>query len=81
MTEISITMRRIDRVKYLNELVSLQNNGMIKVITGMRRCGKSYLLFEIFTSYLKENGVKDDHIISIDLEDFKNRAMRNPETL
>lgn len=47
----------------------------------MRRCGKSYLLFEIFTSYPKENGVTDDHIISIDLEDFKNRSMRNPENL
>lgn len=65
----------------MDELVLLRNNGMIKVITGMRRCGKSYLLFEIFTSYLKENGVTDDHIISIDLEDFKNRSMRNPENL
>lgn len=54
---------------------------MIKVVTGMRRCGKSYLLFEIFTSFLKENGVNEDHIISVDLEDFKNKAMRNPENL
>lgn len=54
---------------------------MIKVITGMRRCGKSYLLFEIFAGYLKERGIKDDHIICIDLEDFKNRDMRNPENL
>ena len=74
-------MERIDRTKYLNELISLRNNGMIKVVTGMRRCGKSYLLFEIFTSFLKENGVKEDHIISVDLEDFKNKAMRNPENL
>lgn len=74
-------MQRIERTKYLNELVSLRNNGMIKVVTGMRRCGKSYLLFEIFTSYLKDNGVREDHIISIDLENFKNRAMRNPENL
>lgn len=74
-------MHRIERTKYLNELVSLRSNGMIKVVTGMRRCGKSYLLFNIFTTYLKENGVNDDHIISIDLEDFKNRAMRNPENL
>lgn len=74
-------MQRIERTKYLNELVSLRNNGMIKVVTGMRRCGKSYLLFEIFTSYLKDNGVQEDHIISIDLENFKNRAMRNPENL
>lgn len=54
---------------------------MIKVVTGMRRCGKSYLLFEIFTSFLKESGVKEDHIISVDLEDFKNKAMRDPENL
>lgn len=74
-------MHRIERPKYLNELVSLRNNGMIKVVTGMRRCGKSYLLFNIFTAYLKDNGVNDDHIISIDLEDFKNRAMRVPENL
>lgn len=74
-------MQRIERTKYLNELVSLRNNGMIKVVTGMRRCGKSYLLFEIFTSYLKDDGVQEDHIISIDLENFKNRAMRNPENL
>ena len=74
-------MERINRTKYLNELISLRNNGMIKVVTGMRRCGKSYLLFEIFTSFLKENGVNEDHIISVDLEDFKNKAMRNPENL
>ncbi len=74
-------MHRIERPKYLNELVSLRNNGMIKVVTGMRRCGKSYLLFNIFITYLKDNGVNDDHIISIDLEDFKNRAMRVPENL
>lgn len=74
-------MKRIDRTKYLNELVSLRNNGMIKVVTGMRRCGKSYLLFEIFTSYLKENGVKENHIISVDLEDFKNKFLRQPENL
>jgi len=65
----------------LDELVSLQNNGMIKIITGMRRCGKSYLLFEIFTSYLENKGVASDHIIKVDLEDYKNRAMRNPDNL
>jgi len=51
---------------------------MIKVITGMRRCGKSYLLFEIFVSYLAQRGVASDHIIKVDLEDFKNRELRNP---
>lgn len=74
-------MNNIERTKYLEELVSLQNNGMIKVITGMRRCGKSFLLFEIFTSYLEDNGTASDHIIKVDLEDYKNRAMRNPDNL
>lgn len=74
-------MENIERKKYLEELVSLQNNGMIKVITGMRRCGKSFLLFEIFTSYLEKNGVAPDHIIKVDLENYKNRAMRNPDNL
>lgn len=74
-------MKVIERKKYLDDLISLRNNGMIKVITGMRRCGKSYLLFEIFTSYLENDGVSSDHIIKIDLDDYKNRAMRNPDNL
>ena len=81
MTQISISMKHIERKKYLDELISLQRNGMIKIITGMRRCGKSYLLFEIFTSYLESNGIAPDHIIKVDLEDYKNRAMRNPDNL
>jgi predicted AAA+ superfamily ATPase len=72
---------KIERKKYLEELVSLQNNGMIKVVTGMRRCGKSFLLFEIFTSYLEESGVAPDHIVKVDLEDYKNRELRNPDNL
>lgn len=59
-------MENIERNRYLNELISLQNNGMIKVITGMRRCGKLFLLFEIFTSYLENNGIVSDHIIKVD---------------
>lgn len=74
-------MKAIERKKYLDELVSLQGNGMIKIITGMRRCGKSYLLFEIFTSYLEKNGISSDHIIKVDLEDYKNKSMRNPDNL
>lgn len=74
-------MKTIERKRYLNELISLRHNGMIKVITGMRRCGKSYLLFEIFTSYLKNNGIDSDHIIKVDLEDYKNRTMRDPDRL
>ena len=81
VAQISISMKHIERRKYLDELISLRNNGMIKIITGMRRCGKSYLLFEIFTSYLESNGIAPDHIIKVDLEDYKNRAMRNPDNL
>lgn len=71
----------IERKKYLDELVSLKNNGMIKVITGMRRCGKSYLLFEIFNSYLESTGVQPSHIIKVNLEDYKNRSLRIPDNL
>lgn len=73
-------MENIRRDNYLNELVSLQANGMIKVITGMRRCGKSYLLFELFVAYLKGKGVDEAHIVKVNLEDFKNRELRNPDT-
>lgn len=71
----------IERKKYLDELISLQQNGMIKVITGMRRCGKSYLLFTLFADYLEKRGIAPDHIIKIDLENFKNRELRNPDNL
>lgn len=74
-------MERIERKKYLDELVSLRGNGMIKVITGMRRCGKSYLLFELFALWLRQNGVASDHLIMVDLEDYENRDMRNPDRL
>lgn len=62
----------IERDTYLQQLIQKKNNGMIKVITGIRRCGKSYLLFNIFTSYLLENGVKKDHIIEIALDGIEN---------
>lgn len=62
-------------------MVSLRHNGMIKIITGMRRCGKSYLLFQLFPSFLKNEGVDNNHIIMVDLEDFANREMRNPDNL
>ncbi len=81
MTYISIKMKAIERKKYLDELISLRDNGMIKVITGMRRCGKSYLLFEIFTSYLEDSGIDPNHIIKVDLENYKNRDLRNPDNL
>ena len=57
------------------------NNGLIKVITGIRRSGKSYLLFELFYKYLKEQGVDDDHIIKLALDDRRNKEYRNPDVL
>ncbi|CDD22494.1 putative uncharacterized protein [Firmicutes bacterium CAG:345] len=57
------------------------NNGMIKIITGIRRCGKSYFLFEIFYNYLIENGVDDSHIITLQLDDRINLKYRDPDVL
>lgn len=76
-----LIMAIIKRDTYLSELISLRENGMIKVVTGMRRCGKSYLLFELFVSYLMQQGVPSDHIIRIDLEDFRNLKLRDPNNL
>ena len=60
---------KLKREKYLNDLILRMNNGLIKVITGIRRCGKSYLLFELFYEYLLSQGIDDDHIIRIALDD------------
>lgn len=72
---------RISRDKYLNDLIHRMHNGLIKVVTGLRRSGKSYLLFEIFKSYLLENNVNEDHIIEISLDQRKNKQYRNPDTI
>ncbi|MBK5194475.1 MAG: ATP-binding protein [Proteiniphilum sp.] len=71
----------IKRDSYLKKLINSMHNDMIKIITGMRRCGKSYLLFIIFYNYLKEEGVDDNHIIQVDLEDRRNKALRDPDAL
>lgn len=71
----------IARPVYLQKLIDRKQNGMIKVITGMRRCGKSFLLFSIFREHLKQNGVDDTHIIAVDLEDRRNKELRNPDKL
>ena len=63
----------IKRDIYLNKLINRMHNGMIKVITGMRRCGKSYLLFNLFYDYLISIGVKEDHIIKLALDNIKNK--------
>lgn len=71
----------ISRDKYLNQLIHSCGNGLIKVITGMRRCGKSYLLFTLFKNYLLEHGVKEDHIIGVNLENRLNKSLRDPDVL
>lgn len=71
----------IQRPHYLQKLIDCRHNGLIKTITGIRRCGKSYLLFQLFSSWLKEQGISDDHIIKIDLENRRNRELRNPDVL
>ena len=72
---------KIPRDKYLQELQSVMHNGMIKIITGVRRCGKSYLLFELFKQSLLDNGVNEDHVIQVDLENRRSKDLRNPYTL
>ncbi|MCR5532441.1 MAG: ATP-binding protein [Paludibacteraceae bacterium] len=68
----------IHRPIYLQKLIDRRHNGMIKIITGMRRSGKSYLLFNLFADYLKGEGVDNQHIIAIDLENIYNEHLREP---
>lgn len=68
----------IERKQYLEQLISKKENGMIKVITGIRRCGKSFLLFDIYHGYLNSIGVDDEHIIELALDDDENLRYRNP---
>ena len=72
-------MIEIKRDAYLQQLTMRKDNGMIKVITGIRRCGKSFLLFNIFKRYLQENGVDTDHIIEIALDGIENEELRDPK--
>ena len=74
-------MKKINRDLYLNKLINRKENGMIKIITGIRRVGKSYLLDPIFKNYLLESGVKEDHIIKLDLEERKNKKYLDPDVL
>ena len=72
---------QINRTKYLDKLIKSCGNGMIKVVTGMRRCGKSYLLFTIFKQYLLDSGVPQEHIVEVDLENRLNKKLRDPDAL
>ena len=69
----------IRRDIYLNKLISKRHNGLIKVITGIRRCGKSYLLFHLFREYLRNEQVPDDHIIEMSFDAYENKKYRDPE--
>ena len=71
----------IKRDRYLQQLIDSRQNGFIKIITGIRRCGKSYLLNVLFYHYLLDSGVADNHIIRVDLEDRMNKELRNPDAM
>ena len=71
----------ISRDKYLQQLISAKGNGMVKIVTGIRRCGKSFLLMTLFHQHLCEQGVEENHMIELSLDNRKNRRLRNPDTL
>lgn len=71
----------IPRQNYVNTLAAGRGNGLVKIVTGGRRCGKSFLLFNLFHNYLKEQGIQDDHIIELALDDLRNSELRDPMRL
>lgn len=71
----------IERNTYLKKLIAKRHNGKIKIITGIRRCGKSFLLSTIYANWLREQGVDEEHIININLEDRRNKPLRDPDAL
>lgn len=70
----------IERKKYIDQLLKSRHNGLVKIITGIRRCGKSFLLFNLFKRHLEAEGIDKDHIIEMAFDDYGNRQYRNPET-
>lgn len=74
-------MEIIERNSYLDKLIVRKENGLIKILTGIRRCGKSFMLDPIFKNHLLESGVKESHIIKIDLDDIENSKYLNPKEL
>lgn len=71
----------IKRDYYLNQLIESQGNGLVKIVTGGRRCGKSFLLFNLFRNYLLDNGVSEDHIVGLSLDDRRSSPLRDPDKL
>lgn len=74
-------MKEIERNLYLNKIINRRENGLIKIITGIRRCGKSYLLDPLFKNYLLADGVKEDHIIKLELDRVENEKYRDSKAL
>ncbi|MBQ2737329.1 MAG: AAA family ATPase, partial [Clostridia bacterium] len=72
---------QIKRQNYLNRLINKKGNGLIKVVTGIRRCGKSYLLFNLFHEHLLSEGVDESHIIEVALDDRTNIKLRDPDNM
>lgn len=71
----------IKRDYYLNQLIESQGNGLVKIVTGGRRCGKSFLLFNLFRNYLLDSGVSEDHIVGLSLDDRRSSPLRDPDRL
>ena len=71
----------VNRSTYIDQLIRSKGNGLIKIITGLRRSGKSFLLKKLFRQYLLDDGVKEDHIIIIDMESRKNKSFKDPDYL
>ena len=71
----------VNRSRYIDQLVRSKGNGLIKIITGLRRSGKSFLLKKLFRQHLLDEGVSEDHIIIIDMESRKNKDFKNPDYL
>ena len=71
----------VDRATYIDQLERSKGNGLIKIITGLRRSGKSFLLKKLFRQRLLDDGVEEDHIVIIDMESWRNRRLKNPDTL
>ena len=74
-------VRKIERNIYLNRLIDSIGNGMIKIVTGVRRSGKSFLLFRLFVEWLQSQGIDDAHILKVNLEDRLNKQLRDPDVL
>ncbi len=80
-TKNGVDDMEIKRDLYLNKLIKRECNGLVKVVTGIRRCGKSYLLFHLYHDYLLNKGISEDHIIEIALDDIMNEELREPKVL